>query len=316
MSEETTAPAELPTKAIELCPGYYQGDIVIVQYDRRNTRLCQIQKIAHFSSAVLEAKVFLPVVDEWRACYLRPSSILRQASGARGAEARASLERLGMLPATRQAYAQTADTNRHPEDAEKLSSSESTWADSALEGSRRWVVLAVSPAARIGMREKRVIAFPDCNLMREYVLGQSSHIDDLLVEQEQAPGSLPELPGLWLGWVDIGDGKNGWRLDSEWRRLTPEELAAVAAGRRELPVPEVSILPEQRDRAETLAQELLACSFAWLLELNATEQHPALMVSSPAGDAFDPLVRKFIELADLYDQAQAARGDCRRAVRR
>ena len=75
------------------------------------------------------------------------------------------------------------------------------------------------------------------------------------------------------------------------------------------------LTPGERWKADSLAHELLRCSFAELLERNATGEHPALLVAAPAGDAFDPVVRKFGELADLYDHAQAARGDARRAVR-
>ena len=68
------------------------------------------------------------------------------------------------------------------------------------------------------------------------------------------------------------------------------------------------------ERAESLAQELLRCSFADLLERNATGEHPVLVAPAAGCDA-DDLGCKFVELADLYDRAQAARGDSRRAVR-
>ena len=69
-----------------------------------------------------------------------------------------------------------------------------------------------------------------------------------------------------------------------------------------------------RERAEALAQELLRCSFADLLERNATDAHPVLVAPAAGYDAND-LGCKFAALADLYDRAQAARGDARRAVR-
>lgn len=196
MSGQTAGLAERPAKRLELCPGYFRGDLVIVQVDRRNTRLCQLSDTSDFNTSVLVGAVFWPNADEWRPCYIRPQSILRIADGERAEKARASLARLKSRQASCRACAPpAADASGQIVDTGPLSPSESTWADS-------------------------------------------------------------------------------------------------------------------------LSRFLLGVGFEALLELNQGGQHPVLVVPARLAAARQPLRGKFVQLADLYDRAQAARGDSRRAVRR
>lgn len=122
--------AERPAKRLELCPGYFRGDLVIVQVDRRNTRLCQLSDTSDFNTSVLVGAVFWPNADQWRPCYIGPQRILRIADGERAAKARDSLARLKERQHARSAGAQTgAPARADAPQAEMLSLSELRRAD-------------------------------------------------------------------------------------------------------------------------------------------------------------------------------------------